>query len=121
MKVFQILNGVCHWDATRKHPTLDDTAGKYASDIVFVAAPDYVFEGWGYDAAAEEAARFVQPTAPEGWAYDDETGTFYPLTPEAEPEPLPTVSEQITDLQALAVDYEYRLILLELGVNENAV
>ena len=36
--------------------------------------------------------------------------------PEEEPEPEPTAEEQITDLQAMAVDTEYRLTLLELGV-----
>lgn len=121
MKVFQILGGICHWDATRKHPTLADTTGKYAPDILFVEAPDYVFEGWGYDATAEGEVRFIKPTPPKGWAYDDATGTFYPLNPEPEPESQPTMAEQITDLQALAVDTEYRLILLELGVTDNAV
>lgn len=33
------------------------------------------------------------------------------------PESEPTAEEQLTDLQAMAVDYEYRLTLLELGVN----
>lgn len=118
MKVFQISGGLCHWDATKKHPTLADTADRYAPDIVFAEAPDYVFEGWGYDATAEGDARFIQPTPPEGWAYDDATGTFYPLDPVPEEQATPTAAEQITDLQAMAVDAEYRLILLELGVTE---
>jgi hypothetical protein len=37
-----------------------------------------------------------------------------PDGPEAEPEP--TMAEQITDLQAMAVEADYRLTLLELGV-----
>lgn len=73
MKVFQLLNGFCHWDATKIHPTLADTAGLYAPDIVFIEAPDNVFEGWGYSGGG-----FVQPEAPEGWLYDAATGTFYP-------------------------------------------
>ena len=73
MKIFQILNNFCHWDATRLHPTIESTAGKYAPDIVFVAAPDYVFEGWGY-----VDGEFIKPTPPEGWLYDDATGTFCP-------------------------------------------
>lgn len=84
MKVFQVTNGICHWDATPVHPTLDSTAGRYAPDIMFVEAPDYVFEGWGYDEAAEGDARFIKPTPPEGWAYDDETGSFYQLNPPAQ-------------------------------------
>jgi len=40
-----------------------------------VNAPDYVFEGWGYDAREEGDARFIKPCPPEGWVYDPETGT----------------------------------------------
>ncbi|MDL2235853.1 hypothetical protein LJC07_06890 [Christensenellaceae bacterium OttesenSCG-928-L17] len=90
MKIFQILNGFCHWDATRQHPTLASTQGRYAPDIVFVEAPDYVFEGWGYTLQAEGDARFLPPPLPEPamwtdeetgetyhWVYDNATGTFY--------------------------------------------
>lgn len=77
MKIFQILDKFCHWDATKQHPTLDSTVGLYHPDITFVEAPDYVFESWGYDETQEGDARFVRPTAPDGWAYDDATGTFY--------------------------------------------
>ena len=73
MKLFQILNGICHWDATSKHPTLASADGVYAPDIVFVEAPDSVFEGWGY-----LDGEFIQPTPPDGWLYDEITGTFYP-------------------------------------------
>ena len=88
MKVFQILNGICHWDATKKHPTLADTVGKYAPDILFVEAPDYVFEHWVFDDTKEGDARFIQPTPPEGWGYDENTGAFYPL------DEVPNVTEQ---------------------------
>lgn len=77
MKIMQILNGICHWDATSIHPTLADTVGRYAPDIVFVEAPDYVFIGWGYDPEKTGDERFIKPTAPDGWCYDDATGTFY--------------------------------------------
>lgn len=73
MKIFQILNGFCHWDATALHPTLKSTRGRYAPDIVFVEAPDCVFEGWGY-----ADGEFIRPEPPSGWVYDDATGTFYP-------------------------------------------
>lgn len=93
-KVFQILNGMCHWDATQRHPSLDSAVGKYAPDIAFVKAPDYVFEGWGYDETQQGDARFIQPEPPEHWLYDPKTGTFYPdpndppegWTPPVEPE-----------------------------------
>lgn len=77
MKIFQIFHGKCHWDATGLHPTLDDVAGKYAPDIVFVEAPDYVYESWGYDEEQEGDARFIKPETPEGWIYDERSGTFY--------------------------------------------
>lgn len=82
MKVFQILNGFCHWDATAKHPTLESTKGRYAPDIKFVEAPDYVFESWGYDETQTGDDRFIQPEPPEGWEYDPNTGTFYPVDPQ---------------------------------------
>lgn len=103
MKVFQIYQGFCHWDATRKHPTLADTLGKYAPGILFVETPDYVFEGWGYDETAEGDKRFIKPTAPEGWAYDDATGTFYPTDPEI----LETMkSDEQKALEILGVEVE---------------
>lgn len=81
MKVFQILNEFVYYDATPLYPTAEEAAKHYAPDIVFVDAPDYVFEGWGFDESAEGDARFIKPTPPPGWGYDDETGTFYPLNP----------------------------------------
>lgn len=77
MKIFQIFGGFCHWDATNTVKSMAGTVGRYAPDIVFVEAPDYVFEGWGYDDTQAGDARFVQPVPPEGFLYDPETGTFY--------------------------------------------
>lgn len=113
MKVFQIFDGFCHWDATLQHPTLQSTEGQYAQDIIFAEAPDYVFEGWGYDAAAEGDARFIQPTPPEGWLYDPETGTFYRESePEPDPEPEPT--EPVPTLEDLKA--ENKLLRAQVGV-----
>ena len=78
MKLFQILGGVCHWDATGTYPALAATKGKFAPDIVFAESPDHVFEGWGFDGAQKGDARFIKPVPPEGWLYDDKTGTLYP-------------------------------------------
>lgn len=72
MKVFQIEADICYWDATRQFPTVESTEGWFPPDLTFVEAPDYVFEGWGY-----VDGEFIKPTAPEGWVYDEETGTFY--------------------------------------------
>ena len=79
MKIVQILNDRVWWDATFMHPTLESTEGKYAPDIVFVEAPDYVFESWGWDGTKEGDARFIKPEAPEGWVYNEETGQFEEL------------------------------------------
>lgn len=96
MKIFQIFQGFCHWDATKKHPTLESTIGRYAPDVIFVEAPDNVFEGWGFDETLEGDARFVQPTPPDGWLYDKETGTFYPEKVKEEP----SVEEKAAAIEA---------------------
>jgi hypothetical protein len=104
MKIFQVFafpgttDYMCHWDATSKFPTLESTAGRFAPDILFVEAPDYVFEGWGYDPAAGGEARFIKPSLPQPeswtdettgqnyhWVYDDATGTFYIADSEGNP------------------------------------
>ena len=103
MKTFQILRGFCHWDATRKYPNVKDTEGKYAPGIVFVEAPDYVREGWGYDGTKEGDERFIQPTPPEGWLYDLETGTFYPEG-EIAPSKIPTDADIINILLGVSED-----------------
>lgn len=92
MKIFQILNGFCYWDATSIHATLESTNGRYSPEIHFVEAPDYVFESWGFDETAEGDARFIKPIPPEGWLYDDVTGTFYPEH-ETPPSERPTYDE----------------------------
>ena len=78
MKVFQVINGICHWDATTQFPTVQSTVGYFPETDLFVEVPDYVFYGWGYDPDAEGDARFIKPTPPDGWLYDDATGVFYP-------------------------------------------
>ena len=42
-----------------------------------VIAPDYVFEGWGYDITQKGENRFIKPECPNGFKYDEKTGTFY--------------------------------------------
>lgn len=74
-KVMQIFNDICYWDAT-KLGTLEEVQNMFSSDTKFVETPDYVFEGWGY-----LNGEFIKPEPPEGWLYDDKTGTFYPINP----------------------------------------
>ena len=96
MKIFQILGGFVHWDATNSVKTIDNAKKMFAADIVFVEAPDYVSEGWGYDPAQDGDARFLKPVPPEGWLYDDATGTF------CRPEDIPTAEPDIWDELAAA-------------------
>lgn len=127
MKIFQILNGHCYWDASHVVGSLEEAAERFAPDIIFVEAPDYVHEGWGYDVLADGDARFVKPTPPEGWLYDDGSGTFYkegdykPSELNSSPEELArkilnlkkdsaAVNEQITELQ-LALSSIFEKIL----------
>jgi len=112
MKVFQIVRGFCHYDATRLYPNAKEAAKHYAPDTLWVDAPDKVHEGWGYDETKKGDKRFIHPEPPDGWAYDEDTGTFYPLNP-TPPEP----AEQ-DDVNAMLVDHELRIMDLELGITE---
>lgn len=100
MKIVQIENGFVHWDATRDVPDLDWAASHYAPNIIFVEAPDYVFEGWTFDEELEGDERFVQPVAPDGWVYDVETGAFKPEGFEEKPsiDPLSSIAMDVLDM-----------------------
>lgn len=119
MKIFQIFQGFCHWDATRVHPTLESAAGLYAPDIRFVEAPDFVFEGFGFDDAQEGDARFIQPPLPEPnewiaeatgktyhWAYNTATGTFYIADENGNPIEPKTLDDAIEALKLLGIEQE---------------
>ena len=112
MKVFQIVNGFCHYDATFLYPNAAEAAKHYSPDTLWADAPDYVFTGWGYDAAKEGDERFMRPQAPEGWIYDPDTGTFYRDGDDL-PNRQPTEED---DINAMLVDHELRLSLLEIGM-----
>lgn len=47
------------------------------------AAPDRVWPGWGFDPGKRGDARFLKPVPPQGWRYDEGSGTLY--RPEAVP------------------------------------
>lgn len=92
MKIFQILNSICWWDATSTVHTIEEAHEMFPPTDLFVEAPDYVFEGWGYDEHAKGDDRFIQPERPEGWRYDAKSGTF--SLEEKEP------AEQLADMIA---------------------
>jgi len=85
--------------------------------VLIVEAPDYVQEGWGYDPYQVGDARFVEPTPPEGWLYDRETGTYYKEN-EAKPVPAPTTEERLTALEVSNAEMTEALELLLSGVTE---
>lgn len=114
MKIFQIKDGFVFHDLTAVHNNFAVARASYAPNIELVEAPDYVFEGWGFDASKEGDERFIQPQPPEGWLYDEATGTFYPE------DGVPPGQERTAqdDTDAMLVDHELRLTLLELGLTE---
>lgn len=119
MKVMQIVNGICYSDITRKFPTVQSTIGFFPTDILFVETPDYVFEGWGYDHTKEGDDRFIKPTAPEGWLYDDATGTFYEEGTTA-PSKQPTQTEITSALQEQVAAQAQQLKSYEECISEMA-
>ena len=76
MAIFQIVNGKCHWRTP--FTSLDEVKDRFPPDCLFVDAPDYVNEQWGYDETEIGDDRFIKPEVPEGWIYDDETGQMMP-------------------------------------------
>ncbi len=87
MKVFQIVDNIVYNDASKQFPTVASTVGRFPPSDIFVEAPDNVFEGWGFDPTKEGDERFIQPTPPDGWLYDEATGTFYPENEQPPNEP----------------------------------
>lgn len=89
MKVFQIVGNICFKDITvlSNHHDLS-----YITALHCEEAPDHVFAGWGFNPDAEGDARFIKPTPPEGWIYNDSNGCFEPEFPEPE---IPTQLDKI--------------------------
>lgn len=114
MKVFQIENDICYWEATKQFPTVESTIGFFPPDVKFIEAPDTVFEGWGY-----LDGEFIKPTPQKGWLYDDKTGTFYPegeLAPSKIPTELELAQQDITDLQLNDIEQGQQMTDLELTI-----
>ena len=88
---------------TRLYSSAAAARKKYPPSLLIVEAPDYVFEGWGYDPSQEGDARFLPPIPPEGWLYDENTGTFY-QDGEVPPSLRPSEEEQLrADIDYLAI------------------
>ena len=94
------MAGICHWHA-REYNAAAETAGLYPHDCLFVDAPDEVHEGWGY-----LDGEFIKPTPPEGFLYDDATGTFY-AEDGFKPTAQPTTEQRLAALEDFAMQYEF--------------
>ena len=68
-KVFDVMDNRLH-HYYPEYSSVEDTIGLYADNIVFVEAPDWCYEGYGYLPEAEGDDRFIRPMLPEGWVYD---------------------------------------------------
>ena len=102
MKIFQIVDNFVHYDMTHLYSSVEVARSKYPSTVQIVEAPDYVFEGWGFNPNEIGDNRFIKPTAPEGWEYDDATGTFY--------DPNFEKKQKIGQLQAELDSTDYKVI-----------
>lgn len=112
MRIFQIQDSLCRWDATNSVTSIEAVREIYSPDIVFVEAPDYVREGWGYDNLAEGDARFLRPVPPDGYLYDEETGTFYPDESNNAKNEVETLTETIEKMRAMLAEAESKLAAL---------
>lgn len=102
MKIFQIVDDIVYYDMTHLYSSVTVARSKYPSTVQIVEAPDYVFEGWGFNPNENGDERFIKPTAPEGWEYDENTGTFYDLNFEK--------NQKIQELKVQLKTTDYRII-----------
>jgi len=67
---------MCHADFSHHGMIANIPAETYPVELInqLVEAPDRVFIGWAYI-----DGNFIKPTIPEGFEYDDNSGTFYPI------------------------------------------
>ena len=77
MKIFDIREGRTHHHYL-EYSSIEETVGRYSPDIVFVEAPDWVYEGYGYDPTKTGDERFIRPELPEGWEYDEQGNPWDP-------------------------------------------
>lgn len=85
-------------------------------NVVWEVIPDYALPAaqWYGEAFAAQCVE-APDEVEQHWRYDPGTGAFIPPAEDAPPVPEPTAQE---DTDALLVEHEYRLTLLELGLGE---
>lgn len=114
MKIFQIVGNICHYEMTHLYPSAIVARTKYPATTQIEEAPDYVFEGWGFNPNENGDARFIRPTTPEGWEYDEATGTFYNPSLAIQNE-IGEANAQLTASDYKVIKcYEYSLVGLEM-------
>ena len=102
MKIFQIVSSFVYYDMTNLYSSVDEARSKYPASVQIEEAPDYVFEGWGYDNTKTGNDRYIIPSAPDGWIYDPKTGTFY--SPDYE------ITKKINELESELASTDYKII-----------
>ena len=71
MKVVEIVNKRVHreyWE----YQTAEEAQKHFAQNIHFENAPDWVWEGYGFDASKTGDDRFIRPALSEGWVYNED-------------------------------------------------
>ena len=109
MKIFQIVNNFVHYDMTHLYSSVEVARSKYPATVQIVEAPDYVFEGWGFNPNENGDDRFIRPTAPEGWEYDEATGTFREKDYEKK-QKVRDIQAQIGEIESQLASTDYKII-----------
>ena len=109
MKIFQIVDNFVHYDMTHLYSSVEVARSKYPATVQIVEAPDYVFEGWGFNPNENGDDRFIRPTAPEGWEYDEATGTFREKNYEQH-QKIREIQAQIDSVKAELDSTDYKII-----------
>jgi hypothetical protein len=77
MKIFQVINNVAHADFSEFGKTKAEIPKNLFPKKLMdelVDAPNEVFIGWFYDKSNNQ---WIKPESPDGFEYDEESGTFY--------------------------------------------
>jgi hypothetical protein len=96
---------------TPLHRNLEEAKKHYSSDTIIVETPDYVFQDWGFDETKKGEEMFIKPEPPDGWGYDEITGTFYNISMQKENQ----LTAQLCEYQKNLNDTDYLVIKLSEG------
>ena len=117
MKIVQIRDNFVYYDMTHLYSSVEVARSKYPATTQIVEAPDYVFEGWGFNPNENGDNRFIRPLPPEGWEYDETNGTFYNPSAIIEEEIGEARSQLSQSDHKVIKCFEYSLMGLELPYN----